>query len=217
MHSLKKLLKKLTQSKSASSEPTINSHDGEPVQSKPLFSPNQTTSDFFSHPKMSDLAQVGKTKALGYLPLEAIRNSGFELFQVTLLLKKKGLKFFVIPNPTDKEEIYAYNPDKNKYVHIADNMEYKVIPKGSFLSIRSGALVAYDEKAVNDFLKENEPIINEENDSEPNVENHWPLAADDFVNMLFRKKAESGNMDRLVHKIFEEMPNQSQLGQLTMK
>ncbi|MGM9453465.1 hypothetical protein ACTAZI_09040 [Legionella bozemanae] len=216
MKSFKKLLKKLTSSKRDSSETiTINPHDAEPVQSKPLFSPSQTTSDFFSHPKMSDLAEVGKTKALGYLPLEAIRSSGFELFQVTLLLKKSGLKFFVIPNPLP-EEMYAYDAGKKRYVRMADNAEYKVIPKGGFLSIRSGALVAYDEKAVNDLLKENESIIQKENSNEPSPEDHWPLVADDFVNMLFRKRAESVEMDCLVGKIFKEMPNQSELD-LSMK
>ncbi len=190
-----------------SNEATINSPD-EVAISKPLFSPNQPTHDFFSHPEMTDLTQVGKTKALGYLPLDAIRGAGFEPFQVSVLLKKRGLKFFVIPAPTP-EDLYAYNPNKNIYVHIADNAEYKVIPKGGFLSIRSGALVAYDEEAVNAFLKENDAIINEENHDEPNSENHWPSVAEDFINMLFRKKAESEKMNYLVHQIFEEMPNQS--------
>lgn len=216
MKSIKKLLKKLTPSNSDSRETTtIKSHDAEPVQSKPLFSPSQTTSDFFSHPKMSDLAQVGKTKALGYLPLEVIRDSGFELFQVTLLLKKAGLKFFVIPTPIP-EEMYAYDADKKRYVRMSDNAEYKVIPKGGFLSIRSGALVAYDEKAVNELLKENENIIQKENSNELNPEDHWPLVADDFVNMLFRKMAGSVEMNYLVSKIFKEMPNQSELD-LSMK
>ncbi|KTD70332.1 Uncharacterised protein [Legionella steigerwaltii] len=193
-------------------EPTnemSSSRDEVPPTSNPLFSAPQP-SDFFSHPDMKDLAQVGKTKALGYLPLDVIRAAGFESFQVSQLLKKRGLKFFIIPNPTD-EEMYAYNPDKNKYIHMADNREYKVIPKGGFLSIRSGALVAYDEKAVNDFLKENEDLINEENSNEPNPENHWPLVAEDFVNMLFRKKAESEKMNYFVHQVFEKMPEQSKL------
>ncbi|OEH48974.1 hypothetical protein lpari_00026 [Legionella parisiensis] len=63
---------------------------------------------------------------------------------------------------------------------MSDNAEYKVIPKGGFLSIRSGALVAYDEKAVNDLLKENEKIIKKENSNEANPEDHWPLQADDL-------------------------------------
>ncbi|RUR29257.1 hypothetical protein [Legionella qingyii] len=213
MKSLKELFKKISagnQNKSTSSDATvIKSPDEKPVSNdKPLFAPTQPTHDFFSHPKMSDLAQVGQTKSLGYLPLELIRGSGFELFQVTQLLKKRGVKFFVIPNPTP-EELYAFNPTKNLYVHIADKKEYKVIPKGGFSSIRSGALVAYDEDAVNAFLKENNDLINEENNNEPNSENHWPTEAADFVNMLFRKKAESAQMNYLVHKIFEEMPNQS--------
>ncbi|MCE0722555.1 MULTISPECIES: hypothetical protein [Legionella] len=215
MKAFKRLIKQKTPSKSDSSKTTIINPEEKPVQSKPLFSPNQIPSDFFSHPQMSDLAQVGKSKALGYLPLEQIRNSGFELFQVTLLLKKAGLKFFIIPNPLP-EEMYAYNASKKKYIHIVDSAEYKVIPKGGFLSIRSGALVAYDEKAVNDLLEENEHLINKENSNESNPEDHWPLEAGDFVNMLFRKMAESVEMDGLVSKIFKEMPNQSELD-LSMK
>lgn len=208
MKSFKELFKKLSsQKKSESTSKEVSSQDEAPM-SKPLFTPPPSY-DFFSHPEMSDLAQVGKTKALGYLPLETIRGSGFESFQVYQLLKKKGLKVFMIPNPTN-EELYAYNSIKNIYVHVADNKEYKVIPKGGFASIRSGALVAYDEEAVNAFLKENEALIDEENKNEPNPEDHWPLVADDFVNMLFRKKAESGKMNYFVSQVFQEMPQQPQ-------
>ncbi|OEH48973.1 hypothetical protein lpari_00025 [Legionella parisiensis] len=132
MRSLKKLLKKLTPSKNDSGETTTNtSHDEEPVQSKPLFFPNQTPSDFFSHPKMSDLSEVGKTKALGYLPLDAIRSSGFELFQVTLSLKKSGLKFFIIPNPLP-EEMYAYDPHKKNMSECQIMQNTKSFPKAAF-------------------------------------------------------------------------------------
>lgn len=209
MKAFKELLKKFSsQKKSEITSNEVNSHDDVPM-SKPLFTPPPSY-DFFSHPEMSDLAQVGTKKALGYLPLETIRGSGFESFQVFQLLKKKGLKVFMIPNATS-EELYAYNPTKNIYVHVADNKEYKVIPKGGFASIRSGALVAYDEEAVNAFLKANEALIDEENKKEPNPEDHWPLVAEDFVNMLFRKKAESGKMNYFVNQVFQEMPQQPQL------
>lgn len=188
-----------------------NAPDEAPASSKPLFSTPPPSTDFFSHKDMSDLAQVGKTKALGYLPLHLIRSSGFnELLPVIRGLKANGLKVFVIPN-ADDENLYAYNPSKKKYVHMADNKEYKVIPKGSFLSIRSGALVAYDEEAVNTFLKENADLIHEENRDEPISENQWPLVAADFVNMLFRKQAESKKMDAFVHQVFVEMPSPSKL------
>ncbi|WP_131793959.1 hypothetical protein [Fluoribacter gormanii] len=220
MKAFKELFKKKrtgNSDKLTSNDATVIKSSDEKTEStgKPIFSPTPSTHDFFSHPEMSDLAQVGQTKALGYLPLEAIRGSGFEVFQVTQLLKKRGLKFFVIPNPSH-EELYAYNPTKNTYVHIADNKEYKVIPKGGFSSIRSGALVAYDEDAVNAFLKENTDLINEENNNDSNPEDHWTTEATDFVNMLFRKKADSARMNHFIHKVFEEMPNQSNLN-LTSK
>ncbi|WP_454783378.1 hypothetical protein [Legionella sp. WA2022007384] len=215
MKSLKELFKKKhkgNQNKVAATTPS----DEKPVStSKPLFAPTQSIHDFFSHPEMKDLAQVGKTKALGYLPLDQIRGSGFEPFQVNQLLKKNGLKLFVIPVPTE-EELYAYDTNKNKYIHMIDKKEYKVIPKGGFLSIRSGALVAYDEEAVKTFLKENDTLIKEENGKESNPEDRWPTEAAEFVNMLFRKKADSAQMNFFVHKIFEEMPNQPNPG-LTIK
>lgn len=135
------------------------------VHNKPLFSPAHSANEMSSNARMNDLSQVGKTKALGYMPLDEIRSAGFDPFHVSVFLKKQGLKTFVIPVPS-YEELYAYNPDKNKYIRIADKTEYKVIPKGGFLSIRSGALVAYDEEAVNSFLKKNEELIREENNKE---------------------------------------------------
>ena len=188
-----------------------NAPDEAPVSSKPLFSTPPPSTDFFSHPDMGDLARVGKTKALGYLPLHLIRSSGFnELLPVIRALKANGLKVFIIPNAAD-EDIYAYNPSKKKYVHLGDNKEYKVVPKDSFVSIRSGALVAYDEEAVNTFLKDNVDLINEENRGESNSENQWPLVAADFVNMLFRKQAESKKMDDFVHQVYVEMPAQPKM------
>ncbi|WP_454785518.1 hypothetical protein [Legionella sp. WA2024007413] len=204
MKSLKELFKKKSSGKQ--NKLTTKSSDDEPLStSKPLFTPTKPTYDFFSHPEMKDLAQVGKTKALGYLPLNTIRESGFEPFQVHQLLKKRGLKLFIIPVPTD-DEFYAYDSNKNKYIHMADKKEYKVIPKGGFLSIRYGALVAYDEEAIKAHLKENDSLITEENSKESNPEDYWPTEAAEFVNMLFRKKAESALMNNFVRKVFEEMP-----------
>lgn len=195
------------ESEVSSKEP--KEHDREVFKSEFLFSQNPND-DFFSHPDMKDLAQVGITKSLGYLPFDMICKAKFDSFTVTLLLQERGLKVFSIPVPVP-EKIYAYNPNKKKYIRIADDTEYDVIPKGSFMSIRSGALVAYDEKAVNEFLKQYEELINEENGKEPNLNHHWPLEAKEFVNMLFRKQAESPKMEKLISKIYTEMPNQSDL------
>lgn len=161
--------------------------------------------DLFSNPNMRDLTDVGERKAVGYLPLAKIRDAGYDVFQVSVLLKRKGLKLLTIPNVLP-EEIYAYNPEKGKFVHISDNKEYDVIPKGGFLSIQSGALVAYDEEAVNLFLQNNTKIIDDENQSEPIDEHKWPMNADDFVNMLFRKTANSKEMNTLIHQIYQAMP-----------
>ncbi|WP_019217417.1 hypothetical protein [Legionella tunisiensis] len=62
------------------------------------------------------------------------------------------MKILVIPSALP-EEIYAYQPDTKKFIHIADNKAYDVVPKGKFYSIQSGALVAYDAEAVNIFYK----------------------------------------------------------------
>lgn len=168
---------------------------------------NETeNSDFFSDPRMSDLANIGERKALGYLPLARIREAGYEAFQISLLLKKKGLKILVIPSALP-EEVYAYQPDIKKFVHMADNKTYDVVPKGNFRSIQSGALVAYDAEAVDLFLQQNAKLIDDENQSETIDEHKWPMNAADFVEMLFRKTSESKEMNDLIHVIYEEMPN----------
>ncbi|STX37963.1 hypothetical protein [Legionella feeleii] len=161
--------------------------------------------DFFSDPRMRDLSDIGEKKALGYLPLARIREAGYDVFQTSLLLKKKGLKILVIPAALP-EEIYAYNPETKKFIHMADKKMYDVVPKGKFYSIQSGALVAYDIEAVDLFLQQHAKLIDDENQSETIDEHKWPMNAADFVEMLFRKTAQSKEMNNLIHTIYEEMP-----------
>ncbi|WP_412754458.1 hypothetical protein [Legionella donaldsonii] len=161
--------------------------------------------DFFSDPRMRDLSDIGERKALGYLPLARIREAGYDVFQTSLLLKKKGLKILVIPAALP-EEIYAYKPETKKFIHMADKKMYDVVPKGQFYSIQSGALVAYDIEAVDLFLQQNAKLIDDENQSETIDEHKWPMNAADFVEMLFRKTAESKEMNNLIHTIYQEMP-----------
>ncbi|KTC77067.1 hypothetical protein [Legionella brunensis] len=143
-----------------------------------------------------------------------IRKAGFDEFRISVLLRKKGLKIFVIPNPTP-EELYAYNPEIDKFVHMEDNRKYDVVPKGHFRGIQSGALVAYDEEAVASFLQDNIAIIEDENGEEPVEEYKWPMNPADFIDMVFRKNAKSKGMNILIHKIFQEMPERNRLYNLS--
>ncbi|WP_156411924.1 hypothetical protein [Legionella jamestowniensis] len=160
---------------------------------------------FFAHAQMKDLAEVGEKKALGYLPLETIRNAGFDAFHVSRFLQKNGLTVFIIPAPLP-EEIYAYDSTIEKFVHVQTKQTFEVIPRGNFLTIKSGALVAFDKKAIDAFLQEKKEFIYHENQQETNEDYKWPSEANAFVNMLFRKQASSSLMNHFIHCIYTSMP-----------
>ncbi|CEK09153.1 hypothetical protein [Legionella hackeliae] len=171
-----------------------------------FFATIRSPADFQKDERMADLANVGIKKALGYLPLQKICEAGYDLFSIATFLKKRALSVFIIPNPLP-EEIYAYNPVLDKFIHITTRKMYEVIPKGGFLSIKSGALVAFDKKAIDVFLEDNVELIIQLNEQESNEANRWPMESAEFVNMLFRKNANSAQMSHLIHCIYTSMPN----------